>query len=79
MLCYQQRFISPTEPLTSDRFASLVVGDAVVKTISEVRQLIGAGQKNAAQQRKRTLPMIIWQATFDETVSKRGNRGRWRK
>ena len=79
MLCYQQRFISPTEPLTSDRFASLVVGDAVVKTISEVRQLIGAGQKNAAQQRKRTLPMIIWQATFEETVSKRGNRGRWRK
>ena len=39
MLCYQQRFISPTEPLTSDRFASLVVSDAVVKTISEVRQL----------------------------------------
>ena len=91
MLCYQQRFISPTEPLTSDRFAHLVVSDAVVKTISEVRQLKERAREAAtrgedprpaeaaAQQRKRTLPMIIWQATFEETVSKRGNRGRWRK
>ena len=72
MLCYQQRFISPTEPLTSDRFASLVVSDAVVKTISEVRQLIGAGQKNAAQRRKRTLPMIGGQSLGARKLRKLG-------
>lgn len=79
MLCYQPDFFSPTEELTADRFARMVVSDAVVKTIQEVRQLLRDGQTEAAQKRKRTLPKIVWQATFQETASKRGYRGRWRK
>ena len=35
-------------------------------------------EKQAAAN-KRQLPAIIWQATFDETVSAKGNLGRWRK
>ena len=32
-----------------------------------------------AASEKRKLPKIIWQATFDETTSKKGYTGRWRK
>ena len=91
MLCYQPDFFSPTEELTSQGFSQLLVSDLVVKTISEVRQklseadlAVSRGEDprpllDAAQKAKRRLPKIVWQATFDETVSKKGNRGRWRK
>ncbi len=85
MLCYQPRFISPTEELTSTRFAQLIVSDAVVKTIKEIRAHVAAQQADGSDHKadiarlKRTLPMIVWQATFSETASKKGYRGRWRK
>ncbi|MCR5159149.1 MAG: hypothetical protein K6D37_08510 [Prevotella sp.] len=91
MLCYQPDFFSPTQELTSDGFSQLIVSDLVVKTISEVRQKLSEADLaasrgedprpllDAAQKAKRRLPKIVWQATFDETVSKKGNRGRWRK
>ena len=85
MLCYQPRFISPTEELTSTRFAQLIVSDAVVKTIKEIRAHVAAAAADGSDHKadiarlKRTLPMIIWQATFSETASKKGYRGQWRK
>jgi hypothetical protein len=91
MLCYQPDFFSPTQELTSDGFSQLIVSDLVVNTISEVRtkmreyeEATARGEDSrplldAAQKAKRRLPKIIWQATFEETVSKRGYTGRWRK
>ncbi|MCR5159964.1 MAG: hypothetical protein K6D37_12685 [Prevotella sp.] len=91
MLCYQPDFFSPTEELTSQGFSQLLVSDLVVKTISEVRQKLSEADLaasrgedprpllDAAQKAKRRLPKIVWQATFDETTSKKGYTGRWRK
>ena len=41
--------------------------------------LIDAFRRTGDQSLKRKLPAFIFQATFDETVSKAGKRGRWRK
>ncbi len=35
--------------------------------------------RNDADRLKRSLPKIIWQATFEESMSASGNKGRWRK
>ncbi len=91
MLSYQPSFFAPTEELTSARFSQMIVSDGVVKNIATVRQLKEQAREAAsrgedprpleqqAQQLKRKLPAVCWQATFDETLSARGNRGRWRK
>lgn len=121
MLSYQSRFFEPTQELTSTRFSELIISDAVVKTIAEVRQLgeqmrqleeeihnlqllhdanpdpqepmnaelLSEIEQKRAQlnekeaqrkRRKNTLPLIMWQATFDETLSAKGQQlGRWRK
>ncbi len=58
--------------MTPERFAQLIVSDAVVNRIKEYRATMIASIK-------RGLPVIMYQATFDETVSKKGFKGRWRK
>jgi hypothetical protein len=95
MLSIQRNFFSPTEELTAERFSQLIVSDAVVNTIAELRQLkeqaatieaAGAPEEQPkvrqlrkdADRLKRSLPKIIWQATFDETTSRKGYTARWR-
>ena len=90
MLCYQPKFFEPTKELTSDLFAQLVVSDHVTNAVRQVRRLKGEAKACAdeaqakallkeADKWKRSLPMVIWQATFDESLSSKGNPGRWRK
>ena len=78
MLSYQPTMFEPTRQLTAEEFSRLIISDRVVDTIKTVRQLLPTDPKAAAA-KKRTLPGICWQATFDETVSAKGNRGCWRK
>ena len=79
MLSYQLDYFSETEELTSAVFSQLIVSDKVVRLIPEVRRLYAEGGKKACAGAKRSLPMIIWQATFDPSPSKTGNVGRWPK
>ena len=102
--------------MTPERFAQLIVSDAVVNRIKEYRRRLpemrsltpssltpdpspigeGSGyqqereqERESERERKREmrkimsiksgLPVIMYQATFDETVSKKGFKGRWRK
>jgi len=45
MLCYQQDFFKPTEELTAEQFAQLIVSDQVVGSIKCVRQLLGQARE----------------------------------
>ena len=45
MLCSQQDFFKPTEELTAEHFAQLIVSDLVVGSIKCVRQLLGQARE----------------------------------
>ncbi|MBQ9668759.1 MAG: hypothetical protein IJV45_08490 [Prevotella sp.] len=82
MFCYQPNFFSATQEVTAEFFSQLIVSDLVVGNIKRIRELRAAGDDASlkeADRLKRQLPAFIFQATFDETTSKRGFTGRWRK
>lgn len=72
MFCYQKNFCNPTLPVDEAQFAALVRATQWAETIDKFRQ-------TGDQALKRKLPAFIFQATFDETVSKAGKTGHWRK
>ncbi len=72
MFCYQRNFSLPTEVVTAERFWALVRAPYTSELIDGFRQ-------TGDQRLKRKLPAFIFQATFDETTSKGGKTGRWRK
>ena len=69
---YQKNFLNPTLPVDEAQFYALVRAAKWGETIDEFR-------KTGEQKLKRGLPAFIFQATFDETESKNGKVGRWRK
>jgi hypothetical protein len=72
MFCYQQHFSHPTQPVDEAQFYALV-------RASQWGGLIDAYRQTGDARLKRRLPAFIFQATFDESVSKAGKTGRWRK
>ena len=72
MFCYQKNFFNPTLPVDEAQFYALVRATKWAETIDAFRQ---TGEARL----KRGLPAFIFQATFDETTSKKGRTGRWRK
>ena len=72
MFCYQKNFYNPTMPVDEAQFMALVRGTAWAELIDRFRATGDASLK-------RKLPAFIFQATFDETTSKTGRLGRWRK
>ena len=72
MFCYQKNFFTPTLPVDEAQFFALVRATQWNEAIDKFRE-------TADQQLKRRLPAFIFQSTFDETESKKGILGRWRK
>ena len=72
MFSYQRSFIQPTETVDEELFYALVRNKQWNDHIDRFRQ---TGDTSL----KRKLPAFIFQATFDETISKTGKQGRWRK
>ena len=72
MFCYQKNFVHPTLPVDEARFRALVRATKWNENIDKFR---ATGEASL----KRKLPAFIFQATFDETPSKSGRTGRWRK
>ena len=70
--CYQKNFFNPTLPVDEAQFWALVRATKWGEAIDEFR-------KTGDQKFKRGLPAFIFQATFDETESKKGKLGAWRK
>ena len=72
MFCYQKNFSNPTLPVDEAQFWALVRATQWNENIDKYRETHDAALK-------RKLPAFIFQATFDETESKAGKKGRWRK
>ena len=70
--CYQKSFVNPTLPVDEAQFWALVRATQWNENIDKYRETGDA-------QLKRKLPAFIFQATFDETTSKSGKTGAWRK
>ena len=70
--CYQKSFVNPTLPVDEAQFWALVRATQWNENIDKFRETGDA-------QLKRKLPAFIFQATFDETTSKSGKTGAWRK
>ena len=70
--CYQKNFSNPTLPVDEAQFWALVRATQWNENIDRYRETHDAALK-------RKLPAFIFQATFDETTSKTGKVGRWRK
>ena len=72
MFCYQKSFVNPTLPVDEQQFYALVSATQWNDNIDKYRE---TGEASL----KRKLPAFIFQAMFDETLSKNGKVGRWRK
>ena len=70
--CYQKNFVNPTLPVDEAQFYALVRATQWNENIDKYRE---TGEASL----KRKLPAFIFQATFDETKSKAGKVGAWRK
>ena len=70
--CFQHNFNKPTMPIDEAKFYELVKDPKWSEAINMYRTTGDASYK-------RKLPAFIFQATFDETVSKTGKTGCWRK
>ena len=69
---YQKNFSNPTMPVDEAQFYALVGAGKWNENIDKYRE---TGEASL----KRKLPAFIFQATFDETTSKAGKVGTWRK
>ncbi len=72
MFAYQKNFSNPTLPVDEAQFWALVRATKWNENIDKYRKTHDASLK-------RKLPAFIFQATFDETQSKKGKLGAWRK
>ena len=72
MFSYQKNFSNPTLPVDEAQFWALVKATQRNENIDKYRETHDAALK-------RKLPAFIFQATFDETTSKAGKVGQWRK
>ena len=72
MFSYQKSFVNPTLPVDEAQFFALVRATQWNEAIDKFRE-------TGDQKLKRGLPAFIFQAMFDETQSKAGKLGAWRK
>lgn len=72
MFCYQQNFFTPTQVVDEQVFIALTDAPYTKECIEKFRATADAAWK-------KRLPAFIFQATFDETPSRKGLLGRWRK
>ena len=79
MFCLQYNLPLPTKVCTKEEFYKVVSSERVINKIAEFRKLRAEGKNDEADAKKRSLPIFIYQATFDETESKNGKKACWRR
>ncbi len=87
MFCNQRSFGLPTEIITKEQFWALVRAPRTVGLVKEAREALEKGDKTAYDKKKKSLPFVIFIATYDEsdkmfenkqTGEKTTKRGLWR-
>ena len=87
MFCYQRSFGLPTEVVTMEQFRALITAPETFKKVKEAREALARGDTKTYDAKKKSLPFVIFIATYDEwdkefenkqTGEKTTKRGRWR-
>ena len=87
MFCYQRSFGSPTEVVSQEQFRALVGAPRTFQLVKEAREALARGDKKTYDAQKKSLPFVIFIATYDEwdkefenkeTGEKTTKRGAWR-
>ena len=87
MFCYQRSFGLPTEAVTKEQFRALIAAPETFRKVKEAREALAKGDKTTYDNRKKSLPFVIFIATYDEsdkvfenkqTGKKTTKRGTWR-
>ena len=87
MFCYQRSFGLPTEAVTKEQFRALITAPETFRKVKEAREALAKGDKTTYDNRKKSLPFVIFIATYDEsdkvfenkqTGKKTTKRGTWR-
>ena len=87
MFCYQRSFGSPTEVVTQEQFRALIGAPRTSQLVKEAREALARGDKKTYDAKKKSLPFVIFIATYDEwdkvfenkeTGEKTAKRGAWR-
>ena len=67
MFCYQRSFGLPTEVVTLERFRALITAPRTVKLVKEAREALAKGDRKTYDAKKKSLPFVIFIATYDES------------
>ena len=87
MFSFQRNFGLPTEVITREQFRALITAPETFRKVKEAREALDRGDKNAYDNKKKSLPFVIFIATYDEsdktfenkqTGEKTTKRGKWR-
>ena len=87
MFSYQRSFGLPTEVISKEQFRALITAPETSRKVKEAREALARGDKNAYDNKKKSLPFVIFIATYDEsnktfenkqTGEKTIKTGRWR-
>ncbi len=87
MFCYQRSFGLPTEIVTAEGFRALITAPQTFKLVKEAREALAKGDKKTYDAKKKSLPFVIFIATYDEsekvfenkkTGEKTTRKGLWR-
>ena len=87
MFSYQRNFGLPTEVISKEQFRALITAPETSRKVKEAREALARGDKNAYDNKKKSLPFVIFIATYDEsnktfenkqTGEKTIKTGRWR-
>ena len=74
MFCYQRSFGLPTEVVTKEQFRALITAPETIKKVKEAREALARGDKNAYDNKKKSLPFVIFIATYEEWNKKFENK-----
>ena len=87
MFCYQRSFGLPTETVTIEQFWALITAPETFNKVKAAREALARGDKKTYAQKKKSLPFVIFIATYDESEKEFENKdtgektkrvGRWR-
>ena len=74
MFCYQRSFGLPTEIVTVEQFRALITAPETIRKVKEAREALARGDKNAYDNKKKSLPFVIFIATYEEWDKKFENK-----
>ena len=74
MFCFQRSFGLPTEIVTVEQFRALITAPETIRKVKEAREALARGDKNAYDNKKKSLPFVIFIATYEEWDKKFENK-----